>query len=84
MYANAVIPSDEAAWITAISKDVVFAVVAGCADVIRPCDVARSFRGGPGTTLDICGGYVFTSPAGFGLLRQRKSRWLSSIWLVRR
>jgi hypothetical protein len=33
MYANAVIPSDEAAWITAVSKDVGFAVVAGCADV---------------------------------------------------
>jgi hypothetical protein len=50
MYANVVIPSDKAAWITAISKEFEVAVVAGCADVIRPCDVAK----GSDTTLDSC------------------------------
>lgn len=41
MYANVASPSDKAAWITAISKESEVAVVAGCADVIRPCDVAK-------------------------------------------
>ena len=73
MYANAVILSDEAAWVTAVSKDVGFAVVAGCADVIWPCDVTRPSQGGPGTMADSCGSHVFVNLAEFGLLRQRKS-----------
>lgn len=41
MYTNVIIPRDETAWITAVSKDAGFAIVAGCADVIWPCDVVR-------------------------------------------
>jgi hypothetical protein len=56
MFANAVIPNDEAAWIAVISKYVELAVIAGvqvCADVLPSCDIVRSFQRGPSTTLDI-------------------------------
>jgi hypothetical protein len=33
MFANTIILSDEATWITAVLKDIGFAVVAGCVDI---------------------------------------------------
>jgi hypothetical protein len=65
MYANAVILSDEAVWVTVVLKDVGFAVVAGCADVVWPCDVARPSQGGPGTMVDSCGSHVFWAAVKF-------------------
>jgi len=41
MYANAVILSDKAVWVTAVLKDVGFAVIAGCANIIWLYDVTR-------------------------------------------
>ena len=41
MEANVVIPGDEAARITAVSEEVNFGVIAGDANVVRPCDLAK-------------------------------------------
>jgi hypothetical protein len=82
MYTDAVIPSNEAARITAISEDIEFAVVAGCADVIWAYDTTNTFRRDPGTSFDSCWSHVLTSPAVFGFPRQRKSGWLQSLRLA--
>ena len=42
MDTDAIIPSYEAAWITTISEDVEFAIVASRTDVIRPYDTANA------------------------------------------
>ena len=66
MYTETIIPRNEAARISAISEDVEFAVVAGCADVIGPCDTANTY----GTPFDFCGSHMFASPADFWLHKQ--------------
>lgn len=83
MYANVVIPSEGAAWIETISKDIDRAVFAGCADVIRPFDIVAGFsQEGPGVTFDICRSHMFISPAETGLLRQRECGWMASLRLA--
>jgi hypothetical protein len=54
MDADAVIPGYEAAWITAISEIVGFAIVAGYTDVIWPYDTANALRKDPGAPFDSC------------------------------
>lgn len=85
MEANIVIPGDEAARITAVSEDVGFAVVAGDADVVGPCDFAKlGMLKCPGGTLDEWRRHVFVSLAEFGLLGRRKGRQRWSFRLIRR
>ncbi len=82
MYTDAFILSDEAARIIAISEDIEFAVVAGCADVIWAYDTTNTFQRDLDTSFDSCWSHVLTSPAVFSFLGQRKSGWPQSLRLA--